>query len=319
MIILAIIGIIIAISIPTFYFYTSKQDQPIQPLDLKTNLIKDNIKPGERIEFNIELINLGKIKTYNVFLKHEIIGTGFQKQETIKVETSTLKTSYIQLPKEITPQRYTLKTTATYDNKKAFSTFKFNIIKTETPKQECRENWECGEFQPEECPSSEIQTRTCNDLNNCGTTIYKPETEKSCNYQIQEQPTPIQPKEFSGMTIWEKLDFIKETAKNNPTKAEDYCNNLEIEAHRDECYYNIAEATLSTQRCNNIVSERTQDRCISNIAKLSKKSKLCEGITKQSRKDSCYMNFVNNGDYTICNKIDNEHLREVCNSLRDLT
>ena len=30
------------------------------------------------------------------------------------------------------------------------------------------------------------------------------------------------------------------------------------------------------------------------------------------------MNFVNNGDYTVCDKIDNSYLKEACESLRDL-
>jgi len=44
----------------------------------------------------------------------------------------------------------------------------------------CTESWECTEWQPQECPSSGQQTRTCTDKNNCGTTQNKlPETQ-SC-------------------------------------------------------------------------------------------------------------------------------------------
>jgi len=46
----------------------------------------------------------------------------------------------------------------------------------------CREDWTCTSWTPEKCPPSEIQTRTCEDLNNCGTTQLKPEEQKECEY-----------------------------------------------------------------------------------------------------------------------------------------
>ena len=47
----------------------------------------------------------------------------------------------------------------------------------------CIENWECGDWEPEECPHSiEKQTRTCFDLAGCRTTEFKPETERNCEY-----------------------------------------------------------------------------------------------------------------------------------------
>lgn len=120
------------------------------------------------------------------------------------------------------------------------------------------------------------------------------------------------------MTVWEKLDQIKEKAKTNPSGAEDDCKSFEIESHKDECYYNIAEVTRSVSKCSSILSDRTKDRCISNVADVAKDSKLCEGISTLTRRDSCYMNFVNNKDYTVCEKIDNSYLKEACTALRDM-
>ncbi len=42
----------------------------------------------------------------------------------------------------------------------------------------CTENWQCSNYG--DCISG-MQTRTCNDLNNCGTTLSKPEEEQICN------------------------------------------------------------------------------------------------------------------------------------------
>ncbi len=47
-----------------------------------------------------------------------------------------------------------------------------------TFKEECTENWNCSDWS--EC-INEINTRTCNDLNNCGTTLTKPILTKTCD------------------------------------------------------------------------------------------------------------------------------------------
>jgi hypothetical protein len=44
----------------------------------------------------------------------------------------------------------------------------------------CKEDWRCSEWSP--CPVYEIQTRTCVDLNNCGTIYEKPEERRKCTY-----------------------------------------------------------------------------------------------------------------------------------------
>ena len=44
----------------------------------------------------------------------------------------------------------------------------------------CTENWNCTSWTPSICTSSLSQTRSCNDLNNCGTTYYKQAESQSC-------------------------------------------------------------------------------------------------------------------------------------------
>jgi hypothetical protein len=47
--------------------------------------------------------------------------------------------------------------------------------------ERCDEKWECTEWN--KCPPEEVQTRTCVDVNKCGTTINKPEEEQTCVYE----------------------------------------------------------------------------------------------------------------------------------------
>ena len=46
----------------------------------------------------------------------------------------------------------------------------------------CTENWSCTTYAPSTCPISQQQTRTCTDLENCGTTTNKPAETQSCTY-----------------------------------------------------------------------------------------------------------------------------------------
>ncbi|MFH1324975.1 MAG: hypothetical protein ABIH64_07025, partial [Nanoarchaeota archaeon] len=57
----------------------------------------------------------------------------------------------------------------------------------------CTESWSCTDWTPETCPSSQRQTRTCIDNNDCGTTEDKPKSYRTCTYHPIEQPTEEPP------------------------------------------------------------------------------------------------------------------------------
>ena len=51
----------------------------------------------------------------------------------------------------------------------------------------CNPSWRCGSWTPAECPSSEIQTRTCLDENECGIDKNKPKETQTCSYSPPQQ------------------------------------------------------------------------------------------------------------------------------------
>ncbi len=51
----------------------------------------------------------------------------------------------------------------------------------------CSEEWVCTSWSPRKCPQNEIQIRTCEDLNDCGTEKLKPKEQKSCEYEEPEE------------------------------------------------------------------------------------------------------------------------------------
>ncbi|MCK4521563.1 MAG: hypothetical protein KAU20_03235 [Nanoarchaeota archaeon] len=290
---ISLIGLLIVLLIPTLYIYLSEPTAETKLLDLRTSLVTQTPKQGSLLEFNIELSNLGKAKRYDVVLKHEVLGKDISREETIAVETSASKKSSIRLPDDFPLGRYTLRTTADYDGKKAYSSFVFNIYNGKKEKIEER-------LVEEEIPEEGIE-----------------EIKEELPEPIVQEKKPAA-EDFLGLTIWEKLDKIKEIAETNPVEAESYCNQLELESHKDECYYNIAEITKNPLKCREISNERTKDRCYNNVAKTTDNKELCKKIVKETRRDSCYMNFVNKGDYSVCGLIQNSYLRGACEALKQV-
>ena len=62
----------------------------------------------------------------------------------------------------------------------------------------CTPDWECTSWEPAQCPQSGLQTRTCTDLNACGTDSGKPSEEQSCTPENPDEPP--QYSTFNGLT-----------------------------------------------------------------------------------------------------------------------
>jgi hypothetical protein len=76
----------------------------------------------------------------------------------------------------------------------------------------CKEKWVCTNWEPAVCPAEQTQTRTCEDVNHCGTQTYKEPTVKYCKYN-----EPVQDVQEAKQTTQEQPSEIAEpvTSKNN--------------------------------------------------------------------------------------------------------
>ena len=236
------------------------------------------------------------------------------------------------MPDDAKAGDYILRVIVEYDDKKAVATLPIKIV-TFAKKETCfdgiknqdEDGIDCGGI----CKQCEEQIAECNDnnpctddaleneecINNpiapcCGNNICE-EQEESCIADCKKAEYPA----FSSGT----LDEIKELAKVNPSKALQQCNSLEVPEQKDECIANIGEVQRNKNYCAQIINARTKDLCFLNIAKIINDNSLCEEVSIDSRKDSCYMTFVlDNKDYSVCDKITNKHLRQSCESLKQL-
>ena len=272
-----------------------------QLLDLKTSATVSTVAPGDSLSFNVELINMGAIKRYDVSLLHQIFDSAGReitsKQEAMAIETRASAINSINIPANIDAGRYRLKTTAYYDTKTAESFFMFDVEEAEEV-----------EVIELECPAS------CDDFDDCTEDYCSAETGYVCVHdpiypccgngicESGEDYTNcpadckavevVVPEEEPGVTLGEVKSTVKDLAAANPSQAVSYCNGLQKESYRDACFNGIAEVTQQSSYCESIVSE--------------------------TKKDNCYTNFALKGDYTVCDKIVNKYLRESCISLSQI-
>ncbi len=106
-----------------------------------------------------------------------------------------------------------------------------DVIKEE--EKECVSDWSCGSWS--ECSTSEIQTRTCTDSNNCGTNLGKPQTSQSCIYKEYDLEMSLEEifNMFRGLSEIQQEEKIKEF-KGNRIKTSIYASKID-------------QASLSTQ------------------------------------------------------------------------
>ena len=75
--------------------------------------------------------------------------------------------------------------------------------------EECKERWVCRSWAPNICPENEIQTRVCEETNNCGTELLKPIMSKTCSYI----PQPEEERKISNANIPKENEPTLETPK----------------------------------------------------------------------------------------------------------
>ena len=338
--VLAIIFIFASLLGIVSIFYYNLPKLPTKLLDLNIEPITTTVEPGGSIAFIKELSNLGSSKRYDVVIRQEIIDSKTSQVITQKIETRAIETfgstqTRILVPKDTKEGDYILRVVVEYEDKKAVATLPVKVTafaKKETCfdgiKNQNEEDIDCGGL----CKPCQKQVKECNDNNPCtddmienGLCVNKPITpccgNNICEAQEKESCPADCPKaeQFSTSISTQSLDDIKEIAKVDPKKALQQCNQIEVPDLKDTCIGNVGEVQRNKNYCTQINNARIKDLCYSDIAKSINDNSLCEQISIDSRKDSCYMTFVlDNKDYSVCDKITNKHLRQSCESLKQL-
>jgi len=323
------------------FFFMVKEKTPEQLLDISLEAIASTANQGDEISFTAQLTSLGSKKRYDVNLKYELISKKTNRIATFEEETKAIETSAslrkdLKIPSETLPGDYILRAIATYNSQRAVATLPIKIEKAGIAVKECEEDsyLDCGEgisiteyncidgkkvLSGEQCPGKEcpsIPDKPCEEA--------EWEAYPDCNWNTDLcYKEPIQPSEIDidDLSSFEALEKVKELAKQNPKEAAAYCPKFRFQTSKDVCYEYVGEESTDTKYCEMIQDERTKDICYANVARKKFTPKLCQMIKKDNRRDSCYMSFVieDKKDFSVCDKVVNEYLKQSCNSLKQLS
>ena len=105
---------------------------------------------------------------------------------------------------------------------------------------------------------------------------------------------------------------------DKPRAIED-CKDISQASFRFDCFTEIAAVTRDEAVCENIDDDPSKDACVKETAVRNEDSSICASVTKDSRRDQCYMEFATKGDYSVCEKLVNQYLKQSCNSLKSMS
>lgn len=159
----------------------------------------------------------------------------------------------------------------------------------------CTPNWTCTGWS--DCVSG-VQTRTCTDVNNCNTSIDKPEESRTC-----ELANPCENISDSNIKAECNVIFLENIS---------YCKE---ESYAD-CAYDLAKLTLEESLCEVINNSFRRNTC---HAIVSNDRSKC-GVIQPSLRDLCQTTFdvylsnravIEDDDY-YCTQIETETIKKSC-------
>lgn len=263
-------------------------------LDITTTPSKFTYRQGEELGFVLEIYNMGSKERFDISLLYRILDNDdnavLSKEETIAISTSTSHHRVIGLPESIRPGNYVLKVFAHYEDKVATSSFSFDVrektaeIIPET-KESCYDNIRNQDESGIDCGGV------------CGGYWY----DDYCHpVPKDKEPEPEPEKEIKPGPETEEenpstIDIIIQASslsQTNPEQAKNLCLGL--------------EETID------------KDKCLKKIAPLSQISEFCDLITDVSAKDDCYMAFFMQQDFTVCDKITSQQVKDACEEMKEI-
>ncbi len=347
--ILVVVFAIASIIGGAYFIFSPRTPSTGKLLDLSLQPVTPSAPAGGELVFIQELDNKGSEARFDVEIKHELISSADYRIISTKTETRAIETFGATWAKFLVPQDaksgdYILRTTASYEDKKAIATLPVKVLgEGEAPaagpscfdriQNQDESEIDCGGVcRPCERPVSCDDSNKCtNDIlvngrcaNQpiapcCGNNRCETNEQQACAQDCRASERKAEKIDYSQLSTYGALDKIKEKASYDPDGAVQDCSFFASDNLKYSCYSNVAEASLQIEYCSRISDAKIKDDCLSNLAKAKLDSSICSVIQGESRRDSCYLTFaIDYKDYSVCPSVSNEQLRDSCNSLSRL-
>ncbi|MFC1723683.1 hypothetical protein ACFL0V_06080 [Nanoarchaeota archaeon] len=286
---------IILVSVGIGIFYLSSVVSPEIPaklLDVTTNKLSTLVKPGDDLSFQVNVVNLGDVRRYDITLDYEIINKDTNQvisaqTETVAISTTTQRVVSLNIPGNVKPGKYLLKATATYESFNATSGFLFQIMPTSEA--------EAIAEQIEELIPEELKDKIPDFPEVPGVT---PEVPLPPTIPEPGEPTPTEPGEEIKIPQTEEEIFLSKTR---------------AEAIEFVKAVSIRDLPKAISLCKKFKYDSQQSQCIQELAKYKKNPAACQSIDQAVRKDSCTMQvIIETGDINACKQIGDAMMRQGC-------
>jgi hypothetical protein len=295
-----------------------------QLLDYQIQIDKPEYMAGDTLVFFNRFSNMGK-GSYDITVDYSLIDISLDKKirswgETIAVDMVDTNAVNYALPKSLNPGEYRIEGNALYGKQKASAFQTFNIADKSRPSQVESNNTpaiiqqanmsnvnnlstganlstDANQSTNANQSSANMSTDLCSnnildqgeETTDCGGTCSLCQIIQ--NQTVSENGTsPGGPPIGETPSYEELLASASELAFSNPTEAISACKQITYPVQRDNCYIDVARK--------------------------SNQSKYCEKPASINSKDSCYLVFVAQGNYDVCEDINDIYIRMNCESLR---
>ncbi len=291
-----LIAAIVIIVLILIVILTLKLLSPVpKDIYISTTPLVSSVTPGGKLTF-VNTLTSSTSKTISVDLKHQMIYKKTGKAAGTKIEKISIgKKSSTQtqttLPSDIPLGQYEMITTLTYTGGSKQSSFNFVV--------EERKGLQTPSFEEPSADVVSLCPTGCDDYNAC--------TIDRCVSGICEN-IPIIPCCGNGICEAGENAYSCSLDCGIQTETTSSIINDAIKKAR-------TDPSTATMLCNSLPSVNDADECFNILAEKTKKYEFCESIQEDQIQSDCLLNFALEGNYDVCDKINDPYYLQSCYSL----
>jgi hypothetical protein len=309
-----------------YFFFADDQDTQLLDVSSEKLASSSTVYPGDKYEFKVEAINLGKKDAYDVTFTYYLEDLE-NNLITVESNTKAISTSLnfiqdISIPRSTKPGKYKITVEANYGDGIAKSAFTMDIldreieINKETQEQLEQENQDSDTEQEnldgdeldvpvEQVPNNQpVQkesfqesgaSSSSGNQNSDYSTYYSQQSSSIVDYytDVSLPIFSVTAAPLDESTTFNKIDSL---AKTDVEAAKDLCERMPLDGSQQKCFERVVKLSESSDVCDSPVSYMGYSFCNDNPSGQETPEDYldCSYLTKQDEKEACQEFLENN-------------------------